>query len=458
MKLPQAIEDAIRRFREKGVPVYVVGGAVRDSLMGITPHDYDLTTPATPEEILAIMAGEKTFREGEKFGTIAVMTAIGPVEITTFRIDGTYTDNRKPDAVTFTADLKEDLARRDFTVNAMAYSSETGLVDPFGGRDDLENKILRAVGDPARRFSEDALRILRAFRFMGQLNMTLDPALLAAAKNEAYRIESLSAERVADEMNKILLQDAPSRVLYAMEEAGVLEKIFPELVPTVGYDQRNPHHDKTLFDHILCVVDQAPKTLPLRYAALFHDVNKPDTLTIDENGKGHFFGHDTMGAETAGRILARLKSQKALSREVEVLIKEHMKVHDTMTDKALRRQIKRVGEDYILDLYDLMAADMACTYGARDISFILERKARIRALMDEGIVSRNTLAVSGKDLIALGMVPGPAMGRLLKEMEDMALDDPETNEKNRLLAYAKRRIEDRNVANNNEETTKRRHP
>ena len=458
MKLPQAIEAIISRFREKSVPVYVVGGAVRDSLMGITPHDYDLTTPAKPDEILAIMEGKKTFREGEKFGTIAVLTDIGPVEITTFRIDGTYTDNRKPDAVTFTADLKEDLARRDFTVNAMAYSPETDLVDPFGGRDDLKNKILRAVGDPARRFSEDALRILRAFRFMGQLNMAPDPALLAAAKEEAYRIESLSAERVADEMNKILLQDAPSRVLYAMEEAGVLEKIFPELAPTVGYDQRNPYHDKTLFDHILCVVDHTPKTLPLRYAALFHDVNKPDTLSVDEKGKGHFFGHDTMGAETAGRILARLKSQKALVREVEVLIREHMKVHDTMTDKALRRQIKRVGEDYILDLYDLMAADMACTYGARDISFILERKARIKKLMDEGIVSRNNLAVSGRDLIALGMAPGPAMGRLLKEMEDMALDDPEANDKNRLLAYAKRRIEDIKVANNNEENNRRRHP
>ena len=449
MKLPQAIESIACRFRESGVPIYVVGGAVRDSLMGISPHDYDLTTPATPDEILAIMEGKKTFREGKKFGTIAVMTELGPVEITTFRIDGTYTDNRKPDVVTFTADLKEDLARRDFTVNAMAYSRTTGLVDPFGGRDDLKNKILRAVGDFARRFSEDALRILRAFRFMGQLNMTLDPALLAAAKTEAYRIESLSAERVADEMNKILLQDLPSRVLYAMEGAGVLEKIFPELIPTVGYDQRNPYHDKTLFDHILCVVDHAPKTLPLRYAALFHDVNKPDTLSVDEKGKGHFFGHDTVGAATAGRILARLKSQKALVREVEVLIKEHMKVHDTMTDKALRRQIKRVGEDYILDLYDLMAADMACTYGHRDISFIIERKERISSLMEEGIVSRNTLAIGGKDLIALGMAPGPAMGRLLREMEDMALDDPDKNEKEYLLAYAEKQIEAANNVENN---------
>lgn len=452
MKLPASIQGIFRRFREKNIPVYVVGGAVRDSLMGIEPHDYDLTTPATPEEILALMEGERTFREGEKFGTIGVMTATGPVEITTFRIDGTYSDNRKPDAITFTADLREDLARRDFTVNAMAYSEETGVVDPFGGREDLQDKTLRAVGDPARRFSEDALRILRAFRFMGQLNMALEPELLVAAKKEAYRIESLSAERVAEEMGKILLQERPSRVLYAMEEAGVLDKLFPELTPTVGYDQRNPHHDKTLFDHILCVVDHTPKKLPLRYAALFHDVNKPDTLTIDETGKGHFFGHDTMGAETAKEILARLKSQKALIREVDVLIKEHMKVHDTMTDKALRRQIRRVGEDYILDLYDLMAADMACTYDARDISFILERKERIRTLMDEGIVSRKTLAIDGNDLMALGMTPGPAMGALLKEIEDKTVDDPTLNEKETLLAYAKEHMKHRKREPSPEET------
>ena len=253
-------------------------------------------------------------------------------------------------------------------------------------------------------------------------------------------------------MGKILLQDRPSRVLYAMEEAGVLDKLFPELTPTVGYDQRNPHHDKTLFDHILCVVDHTPKKLPLRYAGLFHDVNKPDTLTIDETGKGHFFGHDTMGAETAKEILARLKSQKALIREVDVLIREPMKVHDTMNDKALRRQIRRVGEDYILDLYDLMAADMACTWGHRDISFILNRKERIRTLMDEGIVSRKTLAIDGNDLMALGMTPGPAMGALLKEIEDKTVDDPTLNEKETLLAYAKERMKHRKREPSPEET------
>lgn len=433
------------RFEEEGARAYVVGGAVRDEVMGKKPHDYDLTTPLLPEEILDLFPDYTTFREGEKFGTIGVMTSEGPVEITTFRIDGDYEDGRKPEGVTFTPNLIDDLKRRDFTVNAMAYSKEEGIVDPFDGRGDLKRGILKAVGDPEERLREDALRILRAFRFSGQLNLAMEEDLLAAISAEKERLRLLSKERIADEMGKILLLEKPSKVLYAMESTGVLAILFPELMATVGYDQRNPHHDKTLFDHILCVVDHAPRKLPVRYAALFHDVEKPNTLTVDEKGVGHFFGHDEKGAETAGRILKNLKETKALQEEVGILIKEHMKVHDVMTDRALRRQIRRVGEDYILDLYDLMAADMACTYGARDISLLTERKQRIRELMEAGVPTKRDLAVSGKDLIALGIEPGPFMGKILREMEEMLLDNPEVNDKDYWLDYAKRRYEERNT-------------
>lgn len=431
------------RFEEEGARAYVVGGAVRDEVMGKKPHDYDLTTPLLPEEILDLFPDYTTFREGEKFGTIGVMTSEGPVEITTFRIDGDYEDGRKPEGVTFTPNLIDDLKRRDFTVNAMAYSKEEGIVDPFDGRGDLKRGVLKAVGDPRERLREDALRILRAFRFSGQLNLAMEEDLLAAISAEKERLRLLSKERIADEMGKILLLEKPSKVLYAMESTGVLAILFPELMATVGYDQRNPHHDKTLFDHILCVVDHAPRKLPVRYAALFHDVEKPNTLTVDEKGVGHFFGHDEKGAETAGRILKNLKETKALQEEVGILIKEHMKVHDVMTDRALRRQIRRVGEDYILDLYDLMAADMACTYGARDISLLTERKERIRELMEAGVPARGDLAVNGKDLIELGIEPGPFMGKILREMEEMLLDNPEVNDKDYWLDYAKRRQEER---------------
>ncbi|MDY6044438.1 MAG: CCA tRNA nucleotidyltransferase [Peptoniphilus sp.] len=442
MYIPREISAIIERFCAASEEVYIVGGAVRDSLMGKTPHDYDMTTPLSPKEILALFEDRTTFREGEKYGTVGVMTDIGPVEITTFRIDGTYRDGRKPEEVAFTTNLREDLKRRDFTVNAMAYSPEAGLIDPFGGREDLEKRRLKTVGDPARRLEEDALRILRAFRFSGQLDMEMEEDLVAAIRAGRERLRLLSSERVAEEMRKILLLDAPSRVLYKMEETGVLDVLFPELTATVGYDQRNPYHDKTLFDHILCVVDHTPKKLPIRYAALFHDVEKPSTLSVDETGKGHFFGHDEKGAETARAILRRLKETGALEREVHTLIKEHMKVHDVMTDKALRRQIRRVGEAYILDLYDLMAADMACTYGARDISLITERKARIERLMHEGVPKRRDLSVDGNDLIALGIAPGPIMGKILKEMEEQLLDDPSNNDRAHWLAYASARYEE----------------
>lgn len=438
MYLPKEISAIFERFREIGEEAYIVGGAVRDALRGKTPHDYDMTTPLTPDKILELFSDYETFEEGKKYGTIGIVTALGAVEITTYRVDGTYRDGRKPEDVAFTDNLIEDLARRDFTVNAMAYAPNKGLIDPFGGKRDLEAGILRTVGDPRLRFEEDALRILRAFRFSGQLNLAFEERLLLALEGEKERIRRLSKERIAEEMAKILLLDVPSSVLYAMESAGVLGILFPELIPTVGYDQRNPHHDKTLFDHILCVVDHTPKKLPVRYAALFHDVEKPHSLTVDDDGIGHFFGHDLRGAETAREILKRLKASKALEEEVGVLIKEHMKVHDVMTDKALRRQIRRVGEDYILDLYDLMAADTACTFGG-DGDLIRERKARIVALMHEGVPDRGDLSVDGNDLIALGIEPGPVMGKILKEMEERLLDNPEKNDKARWLAYASER-------------------
>lgn len=442
MKLPADIKYIWNRFAQAGAEVYVVGGAVRDSLMGRVPHDYDLTTAALPNEIVEMFADHTTFRAGAAYGTVGVAMDSGVVEITTFRVDGTYGDSRRPDSVRFTRSLEEDLARRDFTVNAMAYSPERGIVDPFGGRDAIRRRAIETVGDAELRFREDALRILRALRFRGQLGFDLTESVRTAIRRERDRLRALSGERIADEMGKILAIERPSTVFYEMEALGVLAVLFPELVPTVGYDQRSPYHDKTLFDHILCVVDHTPPKLPVRYAALFHDVKKPDTLSIDEDGKGHFFGHDTLGAETAAEILRRYKASKRLVHEVSALIREHMKVHDVMTDRALRRQIRRVGEEYILDLYDLMAADMACTYGARDISFIIERKARIRALMEEGVPKRCDLAVDGNDLIEIGIAPGPLMGKILGEMEARFIDNPEENDKAHWLAYAERRYDE----------------
>lgn len=441
--IPLELEEIIQRFDEIGAEIYLVGGCVRDYLLGTSPKDYDMTTSLKPDEILELFSDYTCFTIGKKFGTIGLLTGIGIIEITTFRVDGLYLDNRKPQEVHFTQNIKEDLARRDFTMNAMAYHPQKGLVDPFFGQEALEKKIITTVGDPDKRFKEDGLRILRALRFMGQLNFSICPKVEESMKRQASLIQNLSPERIRDEMEKILLQDKPSLCLKKLVDLGLMEYIFPELIATVDFDQRSPYHSKTLFEHIICVVDHSPKKLSLRLAALFHDVMKPQTLSIDdETGKGHFFGHDSLGAEEATRILKKYHEPKSLVQEVSTLIKEHMKVHDVMTDKALRRQIKRVGQDLILDLYDLMAADMSCTYEARPMEWIMERKERVKKLLEEGIIEKKSLAFSGKDIIKLGIKEGPLIGQLLKELEEIVLDDPSKNKEEFLKKYIKERVEE----------------
>ncbi|MDO5301898.1 MAG: CCA tRNA nucleotidyltransferase [Tissierellia bacterium] len=437
MKLNDDLLEIFSRFESVGSRAYLVGGCVRDAVMGRLPHDYDLTTPLLPQEIEALFSDKKLFTVGKKFGTIGVVLSQGTYEITTFRVDGSYEDHRRPTEVAFTPNLREDLARRDFTINAMAYHPEEGLVDPFGGRRDIERAVITTVGDPHRRFSEDALRILRALRFMGQLNFELEEQTRRAMEEDRAVLRGLSRERVRDELDRILLQERPSRVLTEMAELHILEEVLPSLVATVDFDQMTPYHDKTLFWHIACVVDHVPAKLPLRYAALFHDVAKPQTLSVDpETGRGHFFGHDTEGAAVAGEALKLLRHAKDFTREVQLYIEEHMKVAPVMTDKALRRQIRRVGEEHILDLYALLKADMACTREDRDISLLEERERRIVALMREDAHRPKKLAISGRDLLDMGYRQGPEMGRVLAKLQDIATGEPEKNTREHLTALA----------------------
>lgn len=444
--LPLEIKKIMERFDQEGQEVYLVGGCVRDHLLGTQPQDYDMTTPLKPDQILALFPDYTCYTVGKKFGTIGILTDQGLVEVTTYRVDGAYSNGRKPDQVTFSLDLEEDLARRDFTINSMAYHPDKGLVDPFGGQADLEAGRIATVGNPRDRFQEDGLRILRAVRFMGQLNFRLDRQVEEAIRDQAHLIQALSPERIRDEMEKILLQDRPSACLYKLLDLGLLAYIFPDLMETVGFDQRSPYHDRTLFDHIACVVDHSPKKLALRWAALFHDIAKPQTMTFDEEaGKAHFFGHDTQGAQRAMEILRAYHQPKSLVHQVSTLIREHMKFHDQISDKALRRQIKRVGPDLILDLYDLMGADMACTYTGRSMDWLQERKDRIGRLMAQGGIEKNSLAIRGQDVIKLGIGEGPLVGHYLKMAQDLVLDDPSKNKKEILENYIIERMKEDGV-------------
>lgn len=434
--MPKDVLFILNKLLENGFEAYIVGGCVRDKLLGIEPHDYDITTSAKPDEIKRVFKDYKTILVGEEFGTVGILLNEILYEVTTFRIDGAYLDNRKPESVTFSDNFIEDLKRRDFTINAMAIDSKGKLFDPFNGKDDLENKIIRAVGNPVERLREDALRMMRAIRFAGRFGFFIEAELFDAISLESGLLKNIAPERIFDEFSKMITSDRPSYYLLLMEEAGILDVIFPELKRTVGFVQFSPYHDKTLFDHLLCVMDNVKPDLSLRLAALFHDISKVDTLSIGEDGRGHFYGHEILGAEVVEKILKKYRLPNKTIEKVKILILDHMKVHSEMTDKALRRQIKRVGIENVLDLYDLLIADCKATRIDRDASFIINRKNRVKKLLDEKeMKTEKFLEINGNDIKALGFSEGKIIGKILKDLEEIVLDDPEKNKRAYLIEY-----------------------
>lgn len=428
----------LNRLEECGYEAYLVGGCVRDLYLGREPEDYDIATSATPQEIKGVFQSYKMLFHGEKYGTISVRWEGMFFEITTYRIDGTYSDCRRPTQVTFTKDLTEDLSRRDFTMNAMAMNKEGEIFDPFHGLGDLSENLLVAVGEPALRIQEDALRIMRAFRFATKFSLNMEEELFEAVTLEREKLREISVERIFQEFSKLLLCDRPSFGLRMMAETGVLHLLFPELARTIGFDQKTPYHVRTLFDHLLCVVDHVPSNLAVRLAALFHDVAKVDTLSIGEDGRGHFFGHEIQGVHVVEKVLKRFHVANQLIEKVQILISDHMKVHAEMTDKALRRQIKRVGRENILDLYDLMIGDCLCTSINRDASFIQMRKERVQMLLEENIMQKeHFLSINGEDIMQLGIPQGKMVGTILKELKEIVLDDPSKNTQEILLQYVR---------------------
>ena len=434
--MPKNVLFILNKLRENGFEAYIVGGSVRDKLMGIEPHDYDITTSARPEEIKKVFQAYKTVLVGEDFGTVGILLDNTLYEVTTFRIDGAYINNRKPEKVIFSKNLTEDLKRRDFTINAMAMDGDGNLYDPFNGQDDIKNKIIRAVGDPNERIREDALRMMRAIRFAGRFGFFIEEELFDALSLNASLLKKIAPERIFDEFSKMITGENSSHYLLLMEETGILDVIFPELKRTVGFVQFSPFHDKTLFDHLICVMDNVKPDLSLRLAALFHDISKVDTLSIGEDGRGHFYGHEVLGADKVEEILKRYRLSNKTIEKVRILILDHMKVHSEMTDKALRRQIKRVGRDNVLDLYDLLIADCMCTRANRDASFIINRKNRVKELLDEKeMKTEKFLEINGNDIKSLGFSEGKIIGRILRDLEEMVLDDPEKNKKTYLIDY-----------------------
>lgn len=436
MYLPGSVRLCLDALKQAGFRGYAVGGCVRDSLLGITPHDYDLCTDALPEDICAVFHDHRLVRSGKKHGTVGVVVEGQVIEITTFRTEGGYQDSRHPDWVRFVDSLKEDLARRDFTVNAIAYSPEEGYVDPFGGQADLKNHRLRCVGDPATRFTEDALRILRGVRFAVRFSLDIEAETQKAMFALAPLMERLARERVFEELCKLL---PLVRARDLMHFIPVLTQVIPELSQSIGFLQHTHHHIYDVFTHIAYVVESAPQELTLRWAALLHDVGKPSCFFMDEEGRGHFWGHAQRSAAMAEEILLRLKAPTALREQVVFLISQHM-TPLTPERHLLRRRLAQYGEDAVRRLLALQRAD----FGSKGTGTATEEAVydEIENLLNDivaeaGCLSIRNLVVDGHDLMALGFAPGPELGKCLNALLEQVLEDKIPNEKAALLKAAK---------------------
>lgn len=433
MILPAYILECIRLLESSGYDAYAVGGCVRDALLGLTPQDYDLCTNASPQQMKEIFSGYRLVLAGEKHGTVAVLTDGGPVEITTFRTEGGYRDNRHPDWVRFVTDIREDLSRRDFTINAMAFSPTRGLVDPYGGRNDLNSGILRAVGEPLARFSEDALRILRGMRFAVWYQLQVTEQTQQAMLEQAHLLPHLAAERIFSELCKLIILVNPQDLL---QFAPVFAQIIPELGDTIGFDQRNPHHAYDLYTHTAFVTSAVPQVLPLRLAALLHDIGKVPTFTLDDAGCGHFPGHAKASAQMADQILLRLKAPTALREQVVSLIARHMTVLEP-DKRLLRRRLGQYGLEGTQQLLQLQQAD----YHSKGTSSENPVYSHIACLLEEiyqedACLTIRDLAIDGHDLLALGFAPGKHIGSCLAYLLQQVQDELLSNTKPILLQEA----------------------
>ena len=426
-------------FKENGFSLYIVGGAVRDFLLGIRNSDYDFCTDALPEQIMSMF--KKVIPTGIKHGTVTVLFKKESYEVTTFRTEGAYSDQRHPDSVTFVRNLEEDLSRRDFTVNAFAANCLDGqIIDLFDGYKDLKNKVIRAIGDPVKRFEEDALRMMRLARFCAKLGFSADPETKEAATKLCEYIKAVSSERIFDELSKTLMSEIPTVGLKIMEDTGILAHILPEVQRCRNTEQTKVGSTNVL-DHIYNCTDASAKlnySLTVRLAALLHDIAKPVTMTVNQYGFLRFYGHDVKSAEMAKEVMKRLKCSNKMIDDVCIIIANHMvRYNENWTDGAVKRFICRIGKENINNLFELQWCDQIASEGRAKVEEYDPLIARIKSLENQPM-SIKDLAVNGEDLAKIGIPKSKEMGEILSKLLEMVIDYPTLNQKDTLLDQARR--------------------
>ena len=436
MNLPEQVRRALARLEDAGYEAFVVGGAVRDHVRGAdTGTDWDITTSALPEETETVFSGYRVIETGMKHGTVTVLLDGEPLEITTYRVDGGYSDHRHPDEVRFTRSLREDLRRRDFTMNAMAYSPRTGVVDPFGGQADLAAGVVRCVGEPDRRFQEDALRILRALRFASALGMGIHPDTARAARDNRGLLTSVAAERVRVELTKLLCGADAERVL--LEFPDILSVPLPEIGAMVCFDQHNPHHDRDVWAHTAAVTAAIPAQPVLRWAALLHDVGKPPCFSLAEDGVGHFYGHAAESARMADGILRRLRFNTDSREEIVRLIRYH-DLPIQPERRPVKRLMNKLGPDTVRRLIELHKADtrgQSAICAGRIAEYDAVAVVLDEILNEKECFSLKDLAVNGTDMMSIGLA-GRDIGRALNACLTAVMEEKLPNERTALLEYA----------------------
>lgn len=434
-KIPEYVQKCMSELTGAGFEVWLVGGSVRDFLMGRIPTDYDLATDASPEEMMDVFSGRKIVPTGIQHGTITVIINDYPVEITTYRTEGAYSDGRRPDSVEYTRSLEQDLLRRDFTVNALVMNREGKVCDYTGGLRDLQNHIIRCVGDPSLRFREDALRILRALRFASTLGFSIEKETAAALVAEKNLLRNIAAERVWVEWTGILCGENVRTIMEMYFE--VFAEIIPEMIPMRHFEQHNPHHKYDVWQHTIRVIESVPPEKELRLAAFFHDIGKPATFSCGEDGIGHFYGHEAESKRIASEVLLRMRSDTQTRQAVEKLVALHC-VPIEPEEKMIRRRLNQHGSKTVRQLLDLKKADVMAQSAQNQ--YRLEHIRKTGEMLQEisagnSCLSRKELVVHGEDLIALGIPAGREIGQWLERILDKVIDGELENEKETILQY-----------------------